>query len=64
MTPAQFAKLVEQRERAESDLRRTFHRWEKICKQQRRAERFLDSEFSRRAAGDIPGKVDARRLMK
>lgn len=58
MTPAKFAKLIDQLHAAEADMRRAFRRWDKLQERVRRASKALDKQFAKRADG--PGSADWR----
>ena len=66
MTPAQFARLVEQRQTAERRMRLAFNRWDRLRAKEERAARRLEREGWEQAAkaATIPGKVDVRALEK
>lgn len=58
MTPAKFAKLVDQLHAAESDMLRAVRKWDKLRTRVRRADKAMAKDFTRRA--DAAGKADWR----
>lgn len=59
-TQSRFIKLVALEAKAEADMRRAFHRWEKYRGQRQRAEKALDKAFAERAngEGDVRALID------
>jgi hypothetical protein len=53
MTPERFAKLVDARDRAESEMVRAFNRFVKLRGRVARAQKTLDREFAKRGEATV-----------